>query len=83
MYMEQMPLPSAEIERWASSLRERGLENLAIPLLDVLQVWGFVGANLLWMLVPFLGERVTQFAEALEHVRSGNLLEALKRIGDS
>ena len=67
MYSERVPLPSTEIVHWASVLRERGLVNLAIPLLDVLQVWGFVGSHLLWMLIPFVGGQVTQFAEALEH----------------
>ena len=56
-----------EILLWAESLERRGLAEWLIPLLDVLQVWGFVAGQFLWMLTPFLGRRsLTIVAEALE-----------------
>jgi hypothetical protein len=65
--MEHVRQPTAKVKLWAVALRERGLADLAVPLLDVLQVWGFVGGQFLWMLAPFLGEEaVAPFAEALE-----------------
>lgn len=57
-----------EILLWAESLERHGLAEWAIPLLDVLQVWGFVAGQFLWMLTPFLGRQssYTAIAEALE-----------------
>ncbi len=56
-----------EILLWAESLERRGLAEWLIPLLDVLQVWGFVVGQFLWMLTPFLGRHsFTAIAEALE-----------------
>ena len=56
-----------EVLLWAESLERRGLAEWLIPLLDVLQVWGFVAGQFLWMLTPFLGWRsLTVVAEALE-----------------
>ena len=56
-----------EILLWAESLERRGLAGWLIPLLDVLQVWGFVAGQFLWMLTPFLRWRsLTVAAEALE-----------------
>lgn len=53
--------------RWADGLRSRGLEDLGLVLVEVLQVWGFVGGQVLWMLSPLLGEAaVAPIAEALE-----------------
>ena len=65
--MAYTPLPSDKMRRWATAIRERGLADLMIPLLDVLQVWGFVGGQVLWMITPFFGERtLAPIAEALE-----------------
>ena len=65
--MEQTQQPTIQLKQWAKKIQEHGLTPIAIPLLDVLQIWGFVGAQLWWMLTPFVGRRVSaQFAEALE-----------------
>ncbi len=55
------------LRRVARSLRERDLADIALPLLDILRLWGFVGGQLLWMLAPFLGgERLSLAAQVLE-----------------
>ena len=61
---------------WFEKLRDRGFVNLALWMLDTLQVWGFVGGQLLWMLAPFVGEetlgplaRTLEQPERLERVR--------------
>lgn len=59
-------LSTTDMQRWAVQLRDFGLTDFAIPFLDVLQVWGFVGAQAMWMLTPLLGTRLTRFAAALE-----------------
>ncbi|HOU14711.1 MAG TPA: hypothetical protein PKZ84_16520 [Anaerolineae bacterium] len=65
--MEYEHVPPTQIERWAAAIQERGLADVAIPLLDVLQIWGFVGGQVLWMLAPFVGKQtLAPFAEALE-----------------
>ncbi|HOT92280.1 MAG TPA: hypothetical protein PLJ78_13850 [Anaerolineae bacterium] len=59
--------PATQIEQWAAAIRARGLADVAIPLLDVLQVWGFVGSQILWMAAPFMGrQKLAPLAEALE-----------------
>ncbi|MGC9522266.1 MAG: hypothetical protein ACP5HG_10370 [Anaerolineae bacterium] len=61
--------------RWVDGLRDRELHGLALLLVKGLQVWGFVGGQVLWMLAPFLGEpSVAPLAEALESP------EALRRL---
>jgi len=75
-------IPSERIARWATVIRERGLADVALPFLDVLQVWGFVGGQLLWMLAPFLGERLAPFAEALEQPETLRQLEDNLRAGE-
>ncbi|MGC9467789.1 MAG: hypothetical protein ACP5HS_04310 [Anaerolineae bacterium] len=67
VYLErEAHLPRTMI-RWADELRSRGLEDLGLVLVRVLQVWGFVGSQVLWMLSPFLGEAtINPVAEALE-----------------
>jgi hypothetical protein len=58
---------STTLTRWANQLEARGLTSLAIPLLDVLKVWGFVGGQLLWMLAPlFAPSSLASLAEILE-----------------
>lgn len=64
--MESKSLSTADMTAWATTLERHGLTDLALPLLDVLQVWGFVGAQGLWMLAPFLGQRLAPFATLLE-----------------
>jgi hypothetical protein len=65
---KQVPVgQTGELERWARALQRRGLANIAVMALDVLQVWGFVGGQLLWMLAPFWGNStLTTLAETLE-----------------
>ena len=62
---------------WCEKLRDRGLEDLALWMLDVLQVWGFVGGQLLWMVSPFFDEaslaplaRTLEQPERLESIRN-------------
>lgn len=64
------------LQQWAAALHQRGLTGLAIPLLDLLKLWGFVGGQLLWMLSPFLGSDATTVATALEQP------ETLQRLQD-
>lgn len=64
--MEPESLSTADMAEWAAAIERRGLTDLALPLLDVLQIWGFVGAQGLWMLAPFLGQRLASFATILE-----------------
>ncbi|MBN1874916.1 MAG: hypothetical protein JXA33_11855 [Anaerolineae bacterium] len=55
------------LEYWANILKERKLIDMALPLLEILKVWGFVGGQVLWMLTPFLGrEKIAPLAQALE-----------------
>ncbi|MFN2108255.1 MAG: hypothetical protein ACK2UI_01215 [Anaerolineae bacterium] len=75
--MEYEHVPPEQIERWATAIRERGLADVALPFLSVLQVWGFVGGQMLWMLAPFFGESLASFAEALEQP------ETLRQLGDN
>ncbi len=73
----------AQIERWAVMIREHGLAEAAIPLLDVLQLWGFVGGQILWMLTPFFGkEMLAPFAEALEEPEALQQLQRYLREGE-
>lgn len=65
--MDSEGLTSVNLDQWAQTLASRGLADLAVPLLDVLQVWGFLGGQLLWMLAPFFGEqRLAPLATVLE-----------------
>lgn len=64
--MQSKSLSTADMLKWAAAIERRGLTDLALPLLDVLQVWGFVGAQGLWMLAPFLGQRLAPLATMLE-----------------
>ena len=73
--MEYEQVPPEQIARWAAAIRERGLADVALPVLNVLQVWGFVGGQMLWMLAPFFGESLTTFAEALEQPETLRQLE--------
>ncbi len=66
--MKQHCLVESHIERWATVLQQYRLVGLAVPVLDVLKVWGFVLAQGMWMLAPFFGERTpAALAEMLEH----------------
>ncbi len=65
--MENTGPSTAQLKRWAAAIQARGLTEVAIPLLDVLQVWGFVGSQLLWMIAPFAGQQtLASLAAALE-----------------
>jgi hypothetical protein len=56
-----------KILQLAGTIKEQGLASLVIPLLDVLQVWGFVGSQLLWMAAPLIGgTSTTMLAEIME-----------------
>lgn len=58
---------SKDLEKWARALQQRGLANVAVLALDLLQVWGFVGGQLLWMLEPFWrNDALATLAEMLE-----------------
>ncbi|MGC9347040.1 MAG: hypothetical protein ACP5JG_02785 [Anaerolineae bacterium] len=72
----QATLPSSLIQ-WADMLRERELVGLGLLILGTLDVWGFVGGQVLWMLAPILGEaslaplaRTLEDPEALEKLRA-------------
>lgn len=74
--MAPEPLPPSFMMAGFEKLKRRGLENLALWLVDLLQVWGFVGGQLLWMVSPFFGEaslaplaRTLEQPERLEGVR--------------
>ena len=73
--MEREASLAAPLVLWVDALRARKLDDLAHLFIRVLQVWGYVGGQLLWMLAPFLGEAtVTPLAQALEDPEA---LEAL------
>ncbi len=80
--MEYEHTPSERVAQWATTIRERGLTNAALPFLHVCQVWGFVGGQMLWMLAPFFGESLAPFAEALEQPETLRQLEDLLRAGE-
>lgn len=81
--MEYESMPSKQIEQWAAAIQARGLADLAIPFLDVLQIWGFVGGQILWMLAPFVGENtLAPFAEALEEPETLRELQRYLREGE-
>ena len=80
--MEYEHVPSERIARWATAIRERGLADVALPFLNVLQVWGFAGGQMLWMLAPFFGEGLAPFAEALEQPETLRQLEDFLRAGE-
>jgi hypothetical protein len=80
------PLPSSILIAWSDKLKERGLGDLALWVLDSLQVWGFVGGQVLWMIAPFFDEaalaplaRTLEQPERLDSVRD-YLLE--ERVND-
>lgn len=80
--MEYEHIPPEKIARWATAIRERGLADMALPFLNVLQMWGFVGGQMLWMLAPFFGESLAPFAEALEQPETLRQLEDNLRAGE-
>lgn len=80
--MEYEQVPSERVARWATTIREHGLADVALPFLNVLQVWGFVGGQILWMLAPFFGESLAPFAEALEQPETLRQLEDHLRAGE-
>lgn len=64
------------VTQWAAWLERRGWAHFAVPWLAVLRVWGFVGAQVLWMLSPFSpSDRLPILAAALEQP---DLWEALQ-----
>ena len=44
----------SDVAYWAEALERRGLADLTLPFLEVLQVWGLAAAQLVWMLVPLV-----------------------------
>lgn len=66
MLLEAERLNASQIQHWADVLRQNGLSDLAIPALDLLKVWGYVGGQVLWLLAPLLGKQLAPLAEALE-----------------
>ena len=78
----QATLPSSLI-RWVDFLRERELIGLGLLTLRTLQVWGFVGGQLLWMLAPiFGGTSLAPMAEVLEDPEALEKLRAYLVEGD-
>lgn len=66
----------AEVTRWAALLEQYGWAEAALPWLGVLRIWGFVGAQLLWMLSFFSSSTMLPaVASALEQP---DLLQALQ-----
>lgn len=81
--MENQTALPASVIRWVDVLKERGLTNLALLLLDVIRVWGFVGGQLLWMVAPFFNEALlTPLAQTLEDPESFDRLRAYLLEGD-
>jgi hypothetical protein len=75
-------LPSSLI-RWADTLREHELVDLGLLILRTCDVWGFVGGQVLWMLVPIFGETsLAPFAETLEDPEALERLRAYLVQGD-
>ena len=67
----------APLVRWVDTLRDRGLADLADLLVGLLQVWGFVGGHVLWMVAPLLGSStVASIAQALEDPQALDALAA-------
>jgi len=67
----------APLERWVDALHARKLDDLAHLFVNFLQIWGYAGSQLLWMLAPFVGDTtVTPLAEALEDPQTLNALHA-------
>ena len=67
----------ASLTRWADALRDRGLADLAALIVGGLQVWGFVGGQLLWMAAPLVGEStVAPLAQTLEDPQALDDLQA-------
>ncbi|MBN1260069.1 MAG: hypothetical protein JXB35_05260 [Anaerolineae bacterium] len=74
--MKDTPLLDSHAQQWAEALERNGLASFAIPLLDVLQVWGFVGAQLLWMIQPLLDDSaIEDLAMLLERPETLRLLQ--------
>ena len=80
--MTRQAISATDIQRWAVQVRASGWVDLAIPLLDVLQVWGFVGAQVMWMMTPLLGTKLARFAEALEQPETLQHLQQCLMDGD-
>lgn len=64
---DQEAFSSAQLKQWAEAIKMRRWEAVATLFLEGLQIWGFIGAQILWMLAPFLGkEMLAPYAEVLE-----------------
>ena len=71
----EVVLPESLI-RWVEAFQEYGGADLANLVVRLLQMWGFVGGQILWMASPLLGvQRIGLIAQALEDPQA---LEALK-----
>lgn len=69
--------------RWVDRLRERGLGAWALLMVNALEIWGFVGGQVLWMLAPFFDEAsLADIAEALESPEAMHRLRAYVVEGD-
>lgn len=75
--MERKASLPAPLIQWVDALRERELDDLAHLSIRVLQIWGYAGSQLLWMLAPVLGStNVTPLAQALEDPEALDALHA-------
>ena len=66
----------ATLTRLADHLRARGLGDIASSAVDVLQVWGFVGSQILWMAMPLIDE--VTFAPVAAALEDPEALAALR-----
>lgn len=65
--MQSAGQSGANLKKLAHTLRERNLTGPALVALSVLDIWGFVGAQLVWMLMPLIQtDACAEFAEVLE-----------------
>jgi hypothetical protein len=66
----------ATLTRLADHLRAHGLGDIAGSAVDLLQVWGFVGSQILWMAMPLI-DRAT-FAPVAATLEDPDALAALR-----
>jgi len=65
--MQSADQSGVNLKKLANTLGERNLTGPALMALSVLDVWGFAGAQLVWMLMPFTQADIcAEIAEILE-----------------
>ena len=65
--MTQSQPPELTLYQWAKALQQQGLDELVVPLLEILKVWGFIGSQMLYLLAPFVNQpTLTSWADVLE-----------------